>query len=115
MTLTDYETGTPSKNISFDETLEENENDAYTLTFSVPEYLESGIRTGSLISIGRVLRLTFSNPERVVWFVVNSFQIGEGTENFIYSVNAQDYVSYVFSRNNAGLNLDTIEDQDFWE
>ena len=115
MTLTDYETGTPSRNISFDETLEENENDAYTLTFSVPEYLESGIRTGSLISIGRVLRLTFSNPERVVWFVVNNFQIGEGTENFIYSVSAQDYVSYVFSRNNAGLNLDTIEDQDFWE
>lgn len=116
MLLTDFDSSKPSKTITFNEQLQEGENDSYSLSFDMPEFIEDGqIRTGSFIAVGRVLRLTYSKPERKVWFVIKSFSIGEGRDNFIYSIEAQDYAGYVFARNNVGLNLDTIEDQDFWE
>jgi hypothetical protein len=45
--------------------------------------------------------------------VITSFNVVIAPENNIFEINAQDYASYVFSRNNAGLTLNTFEDEDF--
>jgi hypothetical protein len=45
--------------------------------------------------------------------VITSYSPVIGTENLVYNIECQDYASYVFARNNAGLTLDTIEDEDF--
>jgi hypothetical protein len=45
--------------------------------------------------------------------VITSYTPVVGSENSIFRIKAQDYASYNFTRNNAGLNLDTIEDDEF--
>lgn len=114
MLLTDYDSSSSieSTSIVFEEELNEEINDSYTLNFKCPNTLD-GIPVGKLFVIGRVIKLTFSNPQRVVLFVISSYSLEDGKDNFIYNVEARDYVSYTWSKNNAGLNLDTIDDQDF--
>jgi hypothetical protein len=45
--------------------------------------------------------------------IISSFNVNIGPENNIFDITAQDYASYAFSKNNAGLTLNTIEDEDF--
>jgi hypothetical protein len=45
--------------------------------------------------------------------VITSYSPVIGSENLVYNIECQDYASYVFARNNVGLTLDTIDDEDF--
>jgi hypothetical protein len=45
--------------------------------------------------------------------VISSFSPVIGPKNVIYNIEAQDYASYSFAKNNVGLTLDTISDEDF--
>lgn len=47
--------------------------------------------------------------------VISSISPVIGPSNLVFNVEAQDYASYVFSKNNAGLSLDTIDSEDFLE
>lgn len=101
--------------ITFNESLTEDLNDQYSLSFSIPEKLNNGVEVKNLISIGRPLRLSLYNPDKVIRMVITSFNIEFGIDNSIYNIEAKDYASHTFSRNNVGLNLDTFSDEDFWD
>ena len=77
--------------------------------------LNNGVEVKNLISIGRPLRLSLYNPDKVIRMVITSFNIEFGIDNSIYNIEAKDYASHTFSRNNVGLNLDTFSDEDFWD
>ena len=98
--------------ITFNESLSEEENDNYNLSFSIAEKV-NGISLEKLIAIGRPLWLYTYNPNKAIRMVISSFRVTIAPENNIYEIEAQDYASYAFSRNNAGLTLNTIEDEDF--
>ena len=101
--------------ITFNESLSEEENGLYRLTFSMPEKLYDypDIDMSKVISIGRPIWLQLYEPQRSVRMAITSFSPVIGSENIIYEIEAQDYASYTFSRNNAGLTLDTFEDEEF--
>lgn len=44
---------------------------------------------------------------------ISSIAEGQGESNKIFEVEAQDYASYIYSKNNAGLSFDSFEDEDF--
>jgi len=98
--------------ITFNESLTENENDQYTLTFSVAQET-SNIPIEKLISIGRPVWLHTYNPNKSIRMVISSFRVVVAPEKNILEVTAQDYASYAFSKNNAGLTLNTFQDEDF--
>lgn len=111
--LTDFDsTREKQTELTFDENLEEGENDSYTLSFSIPDKI-NGIPIGALIVINRPLWLTFGNPQREVRMVISSINERRGEGNKIYEIEAQDYASYVYSKNNAGLSFNSFEDEDF--
>ena len=101
--------------ITFNESLSEEENGLYRLTFSMPEKLYDypDIDMSKVIAIGRPIWLQLYEPQRSIRMAITSFSPVIGSENIIYEIEAQDYASYTFSRNNAGLTLDTFEDEEF--
>ena len=101
--------------ITFNESLSEEENGLYRLTFSMPEKLYDypDINMSKVIVIGRPIWLQLYKPNRSIRMVISSFSPVIGSENIIYEIEAQDYASYTFSRNNAGLTLDTFGDEEF--
>ena len=54
ISLADFDSSLNNSTITFNEQLTEDENDQYTLTFSLPEKIE-GINLKNLINIGRPL------------------------------------------------------------
>jgi len=98
--------------LTFNENLLEEENGLYNLTFSMQEKVNE-ISLERLITVGRPLWLYTYNPDKAIRMVISSFSVIIGPENNVFSINAQDYASYAFSKNNAGLTLNTIEDEDF--
>jgi len=114
--LTDFDSERSSNNsITFNESLTEEENGLYRLNFSIAEEFgrTKDLNIGSLISIGRPIWLHTQKPSRSIRMVISSFSPVIGTDNVIYEIEAQDYASYVFARNNAGFTIDTIFDEDF--
>lgn len=114
--LTDFDSNNKNINgITFNENLSEEENGLYRLNFSIAEEFgrKDKINIGSLISVGRPIWLHIYNPSKSIRMVISSFSPVIGPENTIYDIEAQDYASYAFARNNAGLTLDTIGDEDF--
>ena len=109
MLLTDFDSSKPSKTITFNEQLQEGENDSYSLSLTCLNLSKTDKFTGSLIAVGRVLRLTYSKPERKVGLWLKTLVLGRDN---LFTASAQDY-GYVFARNNVGLTLDTIDDEDF--
>jgi hypothetical protein len=114
--LTDFDsTQSKLEGLTFNETLNQEENDRYTLSFQLVG--KSGrareIPLGKLISIGRPVWLYTTNPDRAIRMVITSYSPVIGSENLVYNIECQDYASYVFARNNVGLTLDTIEDEDY--
>ena len=114
--LTDFDSSEgKNQGIAFNESLTEEENSLYRLTFSIAEDFgrTETINIGKLISIGRPIWLHTTYPNRSIRMVISSFTPVIGPENTIYEIEAQDYASYAFSRNNVGLTLDTMIDEDF--
>ena len=114
--LTDFDSSEQKFNgITFNESLTEEENGLYRLNFSIAEEFgrTKDLNIGSLISVGRPIWLYTEKPNRSIRMVISSFTPVIGPENVIYEIEAQDYASYAFAKNNAGLTLDTIFDEDF--
>lgn len=107
-----------TSNITFNESLSENENDQYTLTFSIVDIFAKNQRfpavtvLGQYLRIGRKLRLECENHESTNYidFIISSISPEGKPSNIIYNITATDYFSYIARRNNIGLNLDSIED-----
>ena len=114
--LTDFDSNNKKINgITFNESISEEENSLYRLSFSIAEEFgrKDKINIGSLISVGRPIWVHLYNPERSIRMVISSFSPVIGPKNVIYNIEAQDYASYSFAKNNVGLTLDTISDEDF--
>ena len=114
--LADFDSNNPnnSNSISFNEQLTEEANDNYTLSFSIPERVNE-IDLSKVIQLGRVLFLTFAKPQREVMMVITTIKPNTGGKgiNRILDIEARDYASYAFARNNVGLFFDTFEDEDY--
>lgn len=69
------------------------------------------------IKVGRIIRLESENPSFKKSFVISSIGPVEGeTENEdFFEVVAEDFASFIFSRNNVGMTLDTMVDDDYIE
>ena len=111
--LADFDSNSNKNNtITFDEQLTEEENDRFILSFSMPQKVND-FNFKALVRVGRPLWLYFSSPEKSIRMVISSYTVNDGSENSIYNIEAQDYASYVFSKNNVGLTFDTFTDEDF--
>ena len=115
--LADYNSESSFNTLTFEESFSEEENDLKTLSFRLLEKFgeNNSLSFSSYIAIGRPIWLTLYDPIRVIRMAINSYSIEPGVENSIYSIQAQDYASFIFTRNNAGLNLDTALDEEFWD
>ena len=69
------------------------------------------------IKVGRIIQLESENPYFKKKFVISSIGPVEGeTENEdFFEVVAEDFASFIFSRNNVGMTLDTMVDDDYIE
>lgn len=99
------------KNSSFiwNEILEEEENDKKTLSFNIASNATSILKE---VRIGRKVYLNFSDKEYL--FIISSISPKEENKEEFFEVVAEDYASFVFTRNNVGLNLDTFADEDYY-
>jgi len=100
--------------MTFDETLTENENDQFNLSFSIAnKFGRTDFTIGSYISIGRPLWLHLDDRNKSIRMAITSFSTEIGAENLIYNVEAIDYASSMFSKNNVGLILDSFDSPDY--
>ena len=98
---------------TFAEELTEEENDQFTLTFSVPGYIQqngSWVRNHwlQLLQIGTKLRLRIDGS-RVIDLIIKSATPALNKENIIYNFTAQDELSYLWSKHNLGYSYSTEE------
>jgi len=114
-----YEPDSPvNKSLTFNETLEEHENNQFTLSFSfaknLPNIPNNALDLTGFLRIGRVLKLECENHDgnNYIDFIITSISPVGKTDNIVYEVSAQDYASFRFSRNNIGLTFDSIEDEE---
>ncbi len=114
---------TENNTLIYNENLTENENNQFNLTFSFSSVVASSLRFPSNLSlinilrIGRKLKLECENHSgtNYIDLIITSISPVGKPSNIIYNINAIDYFSYIFSKNNVGLTLDTIEDEDWLE
>ena len=111
---------------TLDEELNEEENGRYSLSFRVPKKLEntSNLPTdfdlNKYLKIGRKLRLDifskgdFAAPE-TIYFIISSIAPEGSNDNIMWSIEATDYLSFIFSKNNTELTLDTLNDEDYFD
>lgn len=100
--ITSYEIGYTSNvpsSITYDEQLSQSDNDQYTLTFSMPRYLNF-TAAGSqynywldIVKLGTKLRLVIDNG-KIIDFIVSAVSPALSRQNIIYNFTAQDEVSY---------------------
>lgn len=69
------------------------------------------------IKVGRIIRLESETPSFKKKFVISSIgPVERETENEdFFEVVAEDFASFIFSRNNVGMALDTMVDDDYIE
>ena len=111
--LTDYDSDREYNiNNTSDEQLSEEENDVYTLSFSIIGKVDN-INFDSILNINRPLWLTYGRDNKTLKMIITNIQESRKEFNKIYEIEAQDYASAIFLKNNVGLYLDTFEDEDF--
>jgi len=100
---------------TFDENLEKELNDKYTLTFSIFKKTGlAGVNLYDFLKIGRRIRLEYDehSGNQYVDFIITSISPVRTSDNISYNFTCEDYVSFKFARNNIGLNLNTFEDEE---
>jgi len=117
--LSDYQIGRQSNQMmTFNENLTESEHDRYDLTFDIVDspssFFPIAFKLSSLLRTGRELKL-FKDGEltNYISLIISSISLNIQKENNIFSITAQDYASYVWSKNNTGLNFDSLTDEEF--
>lgn len=101
-------------NLTWKEELSEEEHDKKVFTFNI--YSNKGDLL-DYFRIGRKINLSSKNSNFSKDFIISQISPFEGSdENEDYfRITAEDYASFIFSRNNVGLNLNTIEDEEYFE
>ncbi|MFW6311833.1 MAG: hypothetical protein ACOC1K_06320 [Nanoarchaeota archaeon] len=100
---------------TFDESLQKELNDKYILNFSMyKNTFDEEINFTKVLKIGRKIRLEYEEFEgdNYIDLVITSFSPESTEDNIKYNYTCQDLVSFKFSKNNIGLNLSTIEDEE---
>ena len=117
--LTDYVIGRLNNNaLTMNENLNEAEHDRYDLTFNIVDkpFTSAPVdfNFSSSLRIGRELKL-FRDGETTdyISLIVSSIVPVLNSSNNLYNVTAQDYASYIWSRNNTGLNFDSFTNEEF--
>jgi len=111
-----YLRGNNNNTITFDEVLEEGENDQFTLNFSIMEDIgdnfPSNLKLFDYLKIGRKLKLEYEEreEENYIDLIITSISPEGSSENIKYNIQAIDYARYIFTRNNIGLNFDSMND-----
>lgn len=114
--LTDYDSTRESNIINTTgEELVEEEHDAYSLNFNIIGTINN-IPYEKIINISRPLWLTYGRGEdyRELKMIITNFSRENKENNVLLSVEARDYASAIFSKNNVGLFFDTLDDEDYW-
>ena len=96
---------------TFNEQLQEQENDQYTLTFSIAKYVSPNELNGFVnkIYFGSKLKLIMDYGETEVDLIINSIQPTVYTHNIIYKISAEDEISWSWSRRNLGYSYSNSE------
>jgi hypothetical protein len=111
--------GTSNNTLTFDEQLEELENNQFNLNFSIMENINDEINTSFYkhLKVGAKLKLEYENNtgDDYVDFIITSISPEGRKENIKYNISATDYATFIFSRNNIGLNIDTMDSIEWTE
>jgi hypothetical protein len=103
-------------NLTFDEKLVEDQNNKYSLSFTISSDVQiEDINFSNLFKIGKKIELEVFDPFKKVDFIISSISPQFNSTNNLWLIQAEDYASYIFSKNNIGLEIDTIEGEDFLE
>jgi hypothetical protein len=111
-------TSSTKQGFSLEETLSEEENDRYILNFKVPKNIGEGqnlpqeFNISNYLKISRKLQLELFSPNKTIDFIISSISPEGSNKNVIWNIEAQDYASFVFSKNNISVSLNTFEDLD---
>ena len=99
---------------TYNEKLQEQENSQYTLTFSIAKFITPNElnQSAAKIHFGSKLILNIDNNNTQVELIVNSIQPTIYTKNIIYSVSAQDIISWSWSRINLGYSYSNSEEDE---
>lgn len=96
---------------TFNEQLQEQENDQYTLTFSIAKYVSPNELNGFInkIYFGSKLKLIMDYGETDIDLIINSIQPTIYTHNIIYKISAEDEISWSWARRNLGYSYSNSE------
>jgi len=119
--LSDYEVDrTINQMMTYDENLSEQEHDRYDFSFSIVDKpfptLPASFFLAAELRVGRELRLYLDGNEigdEYIAFIIIGVTPQLNKENNTYSVNCQDYASYIWSKNNTGLSFDSLTDEEY--
>jgi hypothetical protein len=119
--LTNFDSSNNANSFAWthEEELEAEENDQYTLTFSMPGYtIFDGRLTKNhyvdIAQVGAKLVLYLDDETQQINFIISSIEPELKEDNVIYSYTAQDEVSYLWSRRNVGYEFETEEVSDIY-
>jgi hypothetical protein len=102
---------------TFNENLTQDENNNFTLSFSISQnykdYFPQNFNLFEYLKIGRRLILEKPKTEEEILFTIESISPEGRNKDIIWNIVAKDYISYNFSKNNIGLNINTFESDDY--
>lgn len=104
--------------VHYNENLSEEENNVYNFSFEVSknDLVIDGVNFFNLIKNGRVLKLVLTKPNKTIYFVINSISPTSYETNMVLNVSCVEWFSFIMSRNNIGLTLDTMDtSSEYWE
>ena len=118
--ISDYEVGrAKNQMLTINEQLTEQEHDRFDLAFEVVEkpsnFLPSGFSFGGNFKVGREIRMSRDNDTietKRIDFIITSVTPNFFSDSLVFSITCQDYASYVWSKNNSGLEFDSFTDEE---
>lgn len=96
--LSEYFLGKKNNSLTYNERLDEEENDRYILSFSIAENTGEGnipVKVSDYLRIGRVLVLELFGPRKKLKLVITSISPVGSSKNIIWNITAEDYPSVV--------------------
>lgn len=112
--------------LTTEEELTEEENSKYSLNFKIFEEV-GGSKTltpetfnlKDYLKIGRKIKLELLDSEdsvyETIYLIISSISPEGHSDNIAWNISATDLFSFIFSKNNTELVLDTIESESFLE
>lgn len=116
--LTDFNNNFNKMNLdpcgTFDENLSEGENDQFNLSFSMAGFVFNNGATIrnfwlDIVKIGSKLLLELNNGTKEIKMIISKITPNISQDNIIYNFEAQDEVSYLWSKRNLGYSYSNID------